>query len=379
MKVLSALTAVAVIARVQGHGGVYNYTIDGVDYPGHFPWFPEEGQESVQRRWWPDPIYQVTHPNLACNRGNPAATRITKLHAPARAGSNVTAYWESPECPEDPPVPYPSHAPNPEYGDYEPPMKCLGPAYDWVHSYGPIFVYMADCQGPCDEWDGTGRRWFKIWETGYSKRGWPETHLLDEDEPLANWNVWRQYQLIHAGFDVTIPKDLKPGNYLIRHEAWNLEASWQSFPACAQLEVSGSGTKTPSEEYLVQFPGAYTEDEPGVWIGGKIWNVNYGHKWMVSLVSHALRTDPSADIYRTILCPARKCGCQRRIDSEGGPISSNFLDGLGGPLHASRMHCLLRGIMHLYANYGPCLIAAIRGRLILLLVYITGSFCQAYL
>ncbi|RYP64346.1 hypothetical protein DL771_008791 [Monosporascus sp. 5C6A] len=284
MRASSLLAAAAAITQVRGHGGVYNYTIDGVDYPGHFPWFPEEGQESVQRRWWPDPIYQVTHPFLACNRGNPVATGLPKLHAPARAGSNVTTYWTSPECPIDPPVPYPTTAPHPEYGDYEPPMKCLGPAYRWVHYLGPIFVYLADCRGPCDEWDGSGRRWFKIWETGYSRTGWPETTGEEEvDLTVNNGNAWRQSNLlsqnIRGGFDVAIPRGLAPGRYLIRHEAWNLDASWQSFPACAQLEVSGDGNKVPGDEYLVEFPGAYKEDDPGVWLGGKMSWADYGHKW----------------------------------------------------------------------------------------------------
>ncbi|RYP34887.1 hypothetical protein DL766_002785 [Monosporascus sp. MC13-8B] len=298
MRAYSLLAAAVAIAPVRGHGGLYNYTIDGVDYPGHFPWFPEEGQESVQRRWWPDPIYQVTHPFLACNRGNPVATGLPKLHAPARAGSNVTAYWKSPECPIDPPAPYPTAAPRPEHGDYEPAMACLGPAYQWVHFLGPIFVYLADCRGPCDAWGGSGRRWFKIWETGYSRTGRPETALPTGEEEadltVNNGRAWRQWELIRGGFDITIPKDLAPGRYLIRHEVWNLEASWQSFPACAQLEVSGDGDKVPGDEYLVEFPGAYKEDDPGVWLGGKVWYADYGHKWKRSKSD---KIDRTASLY----------------------------------------------------------------------------------
>jgi hypothetical protein len=33
---------------------------------------------------------------------------------------------------------------------------------------------------------------------------------------------------------------------------------------CAQVQVTGSGTKAPSSAYLVSFPGAYTASTPGI-------------------------------------------------------------------------------------------------------------------
>jgi hypothetical protein len=33
---------------------------------------------------------------------------------------------------------------------------------------------------------------------------------------------------------------------------------------CAQVQVTGSGTKAPSSSYLVSFPGAYTANTPGI-------------------------------------------------------------------------------------------------------------------
>jgi lytic cellulose monooxygenase (C1-hydroxylating) len=64
-----------------------------------------------------------------------------------------------------------------------------------------------------------------------------------------------------TGWPVTIPKDLRAGNYLIRHEVINLQASKdygsQFYIECAQLKVDGPGEKFPNSEYMASFPGAY--------------------------------------------------------------------------------------------------------------------------
>ncbi|KAI3318474.1 lytic polysaccharide monooxygenase [Xylariaceae sp. AK1471] len=274
MKSLRTIVIALAVTGVKGHGGIYNYTIDGVDYPGHYPWLPEEGQVSIQRRWWPDPIYTTQHPNLACNRGNPAAKTLPKLHAPVRAGANVTAWYLAPPCPINPSVPFPTTPPSTSWGDYDPPMACAGPEYQWPHGQGPVMVYMANCEGPCDEWDGTGKRWFKVWETGYSRKSWPvwEPRSSQDDEPINSWEAWEAGYIIRRGVNMTIPRALKPGNYLIRHEAINLEANLQLYPECAQLNITGDGKAVPDPEYLVEFPGAYRDDQEGLEIAGDIYS-----------------------------------------------------------------------------------------------------------
>ena len=72
-------------------------------------------------------------------------------------------------------------------------------------------------------------------------------------------------------WDIIVPKDLQPGRYMIRHEIIMLElAPVQFYPNCAHLEVTGSGSLVPSDEYLVQFPGAYQLSDPGIAISGKV-------------------------------------------------------------------------------------------------------------
>jgi hypothetical protein len=62
------------------------------------------------------------------------------------------------------------------------------------------------------------------------------------------------------GYTVTIPKNLKAGNYLLRTELIMMASRPpQIYPECAQLTVTGDGTATPGDEYLVSFPGAYAD------------------------------------------------------------------------------------------------------------------------
>lgn len=66
-----------------------------------------------------------------------------------------------------------------------------------------------------------------------------------------------------------IPKTLAPGNYLIRHEiiALHLATSFggaEFYPACAQLRIGGSQTGGPQASELVSLPGAYSDNDPGI-------------------------------------------------------------------------------------------------------------------
>ncbi|GAB1316047.1 Auxiliary Activity family 9 catalytic domain-containing protein [Madurella fahalii] len=262
------------LAQVRAHGGIYNYTIDGVDYAGHYPWAAEEGQQSIQRRWWPDPIYGVRHPYLACNRGNPLATLLPTMHAPVRAGSTVTVGYIAPECPLNAINPTTPSVP----GDPPQPMSCHGPTYTWVHAAGPLLAYMAACNGPCDKFQPEGEKvWFKIYETA----------LVPEEErvgmAISSSLAWHQYKMIlqDGRWDLTTPRNLKAGNYLLRHEIIMIGSSEpvQMYPHCAQLTVTGGGDRLPpvGSDYLVAFPGAYSEKDTGIAIAKDIYHVAVGH------------------------------------------------------------------------------------------------------
>jgi len=115
---------------------------------------------------------------------------------------------------------------------------------------------MARCPGDsCAGFDGSGAVWFKVAQYGLE----PSAKNLE-----GPWHQWMMIGNVMnvpdstPGFSVTIPKQLKAGAYLIRHEVIMLAANpAQFYPQCAHLMVTGEGTKLPSKEYLVSFPGAY--------------------------------------------------------------------------------------------------------------------------
>lgn len=128
-----------------------------------------------------------------------------------------------------------------------------------MHSFGPLLAYLAACNGPCHEFaPGDKKVWFKIYESGH--HGGVDTYSgVDYPRDLATSNAWDQSKLPNEGWSLRIPKNLKPGNYLIRHEIIMIELfPPQHYPDCAQLTVTGDGEGLPGDEYLVSFPGAYS-------------------------------------------------------------------------------------------------------------------------
>jgi hypothetical protein len=115
--------------------------------------------------------------------------------------------------------------------------------------------YLANCNGDCKTVDKTTLNFFKIDGVG----------LIDDttvpgtwasDTLIANNNSWT----------VTIPSDIAPGNYVLRHEIIALHSAGtvdgaQNYPQCVNLEVTGSGTATPSG---VLGTALYVETDPGI-------------------------------------------------------------------------------------------------------------------
>ncbi|KAJ7101358.1 glycosyl hydrolase family 61-domain-containing protein [Mycena belliarum] len=111
---------------------------------------------------------------------------------------------------------------------------------------GVLNVYMAKAPAGTDvaSWDGSGEVWFKIYEIPAVTDGLSEVNF-------------------------PIPSETPSGQYLIRveHIALHVASSFggaQFYIACAQVEVTNGGTGTPGP--LVEFPGEYTGNEPGILI-----------------------------------------------------------------------------------------------------------------
>ncbi|KAI5777587.1 glycosyl hydrolase family 61-domain-containing protein [Geopyxis carbonaria] len=203
---------------VSAHGGVAKYTWGGTDYTGWSPYNSASGQSTIQRKYSSyDPILTPVGTNIRCNN----AGETSQLTASIAAGSEITATWAQ-----------------------------------WTHAEGPVTVYMAKCPGACSSFDGSGAVWFKIDEAGLmsgtvGKGSWGNTVILD----TLKWTS-------------TIPATLAPGEYLIRHEVLALHQANtpQFYPECAQLTVTGSGSASPSSEYLISLPGGIQMSDPGVTI-----------------------------------------------------------------------------------------------------------------
>ena len=76
-----------------------------------------------------------------------------------------------------------------------------------------------------------------------------------------------------ASADIILPSNIAPGNYLIRHEIIalhlaNEKGGAEFYPSCSQLIINGSGQGKPKDSELVSLPGAYHDDDPGIYVPG---------------------------------------------------------------------------------------------------------------
>lgn len=124
---------------------------------------------------------------------------------------------------------------------------------------GPLAVYMSKAPDGTEASDYLGGGdWFKVYELTTSS-------ITDAG---LQWATYVNNQGIH-NFTFTLPDSLAAGNYLMRAEHIGLHGAStkgdaQFYIGCAQLTVTGSGTGSPSP--VVNFPGAYTGEEPGILI-----------------------------------------------------------------------------------------------------------------
>lgn len=71
--------------------------------------------------------------------------------------------------------------------------------------------------------------------------------------------------------NVTLPANIAPGNYIIRHEIIALHLANEMggaefYPSCSQLNITGGGAGAPAPAELVALPGAYADDDPGIYV-----------------------------------------------------------------------------------------------------------------
>lgn len=166
------------------------------------------------------PITDVTSNSIACN-GNPNPTTGSSLVIDVQAGSTVVANWR-----------------------YMLSTTGTAPADVMESSHkGPTSAYLKKVSNAATD-SGVGGGWFKIQEDGLGSDG-----------------IWGTEKVINGKgrYSITIPACIAPGQYLLRAEMLALHSASgypgaQFYQECAQINVIGGGSATPS---TVSLPGAY--------------------------------------------------------------------------------------------------------------------------
>jgi lytic cellulose monooxygenase (C1-hydroxylating) len=221
-----AIIACAAVS-VSAHGYVKQIIINGTSYVGYnptiAPWVADQGG-IAWRNWATDTGYVSSKilqtPDIVCHLTSANANQT----ATVAAGSSVDLVWTG-----------------------------------WPDSHhGPVIDYLADCGGNCTTVDKTTLKWFKLAEVGQLELG----------PGGGTPGVWGTDLLFGTNFTwtVNIPANIKPGNYVLRHELLALHSAYaegeaQFYPQCVNLHVTGEGTESPEGIVATEF---YKIDDPGV-------------------------------------------------------------------------------------------------------------------
>ncbi|EGS19579.1 uncharacterized protein CTHT_0040570 [Thermochaetoides thermophila DSM 1495] len=222
------ISALAGAASVAAHGHVKNFVINGLSYQAYDPTvFPYMQNPPIVAGWTsantdngfvgPE---DYSNPDIICHK---SATNA-KGHAVIKAGDSVYIQWDT-----------------------------------WPESHhGPVIDYLASCgSAGCETVDKAQLEFFKIAEAG----------LIDGSQAPGKWAA---DQLIaqNNSWLVTIPENIKPGFYVLRHEIIALHSAGQTngaqnYPVCINLEVTGGGSDLPSG---VKGTELYKPTDPGILI-----------------------------------------------------------------------------------------------------------------
>ena len=212
-------------SSVAAHGFVSGIVAGGVYYEGYNPSFQYQSPPP-NVIGWSDPadlsngfVQNINSADIICHLN---ATNA-KSHAVIAAGDDIEFQWTV-----------------------------------WPESHkGPVFTYLANCNGACETADKTALEFFKIDAVGLINDATvPGTWA--SDQLIANNNSWVSQ----------IPTSIAPGNYVVRHEILALHSAGtaggaQFYPQCMNLQITGSGTAKPAGVAGEQL---YSTSAPGVLI-----------------------------------------------------------------------------------------------------------------
>ncbi|KAJ5537834.1 endoglucanase-4 precursor [Penicillium frequentans] len=226
----TAALFLASAALVAGHGYVSSIVVDGTTYGGYLvdtyyyesdpPELIAWSTNATDDGYVAPTAYDTS--NIVCHKGSAPGA----LSAPIAPGGSVTLTWNT--WPDD--------------------------------HHGPVITYLANCNGSCTDVDKVDLAFFKIDAGG-----------LINDTVIPG--TWATDELIADSYSrtLTIPTDIAAGEYVLRHEiialhgAEDLDGA-QNYPQCINLNVTGSGTATPSGTLGEDL---YKDTDPGIYVD--IW------------------------------------------------------------------------------------------------------------
>jgi cellulase len=225
-----SLGAVIFAPLVLSHGHVSEVIINDKSYYGHDPTRVPYGPQPESITWSngakdngfvTSTASSLSSPDIICHLN---ATN-GHLTADVTAGTTITVRWS-----------------------------------DWPEAHwGPVLDYMARCSNSdCTTVDKAKLKFFKTAELGQLTRG------TVPGQP----GYWANNELRDANFtwNITIPANLAPGSYVLRHEIIALhpggaEGSTQMYPQCINLVVKGGGTVQPDGVFATDL---YSSTDPGL-------------------------------------------------------------------------------------------------------------------
>ncbi|KAF7760304.1 CAZyme family AA9 [Agaricus bisporus var. burnettii] len=220
MKLATLAVPVLTAAYASAHGYLHSISIDGQSYSGNRPHKANDAS-AIRQVADQGPVKGTKNKDMNCGLGSP---KPAALDAEANPGDTISFEWTAID------------------------------GGNWIHQVGPMMTYMASCgDQDCNKFDSTTAKWFKIDEQGQASSGtWAQKQIFDQKP-----------------FKVSLPKNIAPGNYLIRQEVIALHAAVsvggaEFYPSCSQLKIGGSGTGKPKSSELVSFPGAYDDEDAGI-------------------------------------------------------------------------------------------------------------------
>ncbi|KAK7701258.1 hypothetical protein SLS57_011788 [Botryosphaeria dothidea] len=186
--------------------------------------------------------------NFACNSGfqSPISSTVINVPAGAKVGAQYQHVIGGPQFSGDPD--------NPIAASHKGPVIVyLYAAPRKYHEFKLISCLSSAKVDNAATANTSGLKWFKIYEEGLNNGKWGVDTLLQN-------NGWATF---------TMPPCVASGQYLMRVEVIALHGAGsqgqaQFYMSCAQINVTGGGTKTGQ---TVSFPGAYSANDPSIFSG----------------------------------------------------------------------------------------------------------------